>query len=98
MDTDKLRDIHDDLADELIAETQRDGDRESELRQAWQDASDADRTAQAFDDWLEEYAAEIAAAWVATAVFVRFLEDNDLVEERYIAGPTDRDRERADDT
>ncbi|MFB6350969.1 MAG: SAM-dependent methyltransferase, partial [Bradymonadaceae bacterium] len=98
MDTDRLKQLHGDLVDELLDQVDRDADREAQLREAWNDATDADRTAQSFQDWLEEYAVQIAAAWVVTAVFVRFLEDNELLDDHYIAGPTPEDREEADET
>ena len=38
-------------------------------------------------DWLDDYATQVAAAWVLSCVFVRFLEDNALHETPLIAGP-----------
>jgi len=98
MNTKRLRDLHQELVDAFIEEVDEDSEREGHLVAAWSDASRADRTAQSFPEWLEEYAAQIAAAWVVTAVFVRFLEDNGLIEADYIAGPTSEARDRADET
>ncbi len=50
-------------------------------------AKDADRTAQSFEAWRADYATQQAAAWVLSAVFVRFLEDNGLAAPPHIAGP-----------
>jgi hypothetical protein len=51
-------------------------------------ASEAKRTAQNYTDWLNDYATQVAAAWVLSCVFARFLEDNALYETPMIAGPT----------
>ena len=51
-------------------------------------ASEAKRTAQNYTDWLNDYATQVAAAWVLSCVFARFLEDNGLYETPMIAGPT----------
>ena len=51
-------------------------------------ASTAKRTAQNYTDWLNDYATQVAAAWVLSCVFARFLEDNALYEPPMIAGPT----------
>jgi len=50
-------------------------------------ASEAKRTAQNYTDWLDDYATQVAAGWVLSCVFVRFLEDNGLYETPLIAGP-----------
>ncbi len=50
-------------------------------------ASKAKRTAQNFTDWLDDYATQVAAAWVLSCVFARFLEDNELYETPMISGP-----------
>lgn len=43
-----------------------------------------------YTDWLAERIAQVAAAWVLGSVFVRFAEDNELVEEVHLAGPGER--------
>lgn len=57
-------------------------------------AAEAGRTAPGA--WLafrDEAVTQAAAHWLLACVFVRFLEDNDLVEEAWISGPT---REKRD--
>jgi hypothetical protein len=55
------------------------------------------RTAQAYEVWRDDYLEQVAVAWVLAAVFVRYLEDNDLIAGTYLAGlPPDR-RRQADD-
>src|SRR5271157_1109131 len=57
------------------------------LRQEFDAAQAADRTAQNFEDWRSDAITQVAAAWVLSCVFVRFLEDNQLVPTPKIAGP-----------
>lgn len=53
-------------------------------------ATEAQRTGDAWVDWLDERLAQVAASWVLACVFVRFLEDNDLIEPPRLAGRGDR--------
>lgn len=54
------------------------------------------RTAQPFETWCDDYLEQVAVAWVLACVFVRYLEDNDLIEETYLAGVDDRRRQAED--
>ncbi len=45
--------------------------------------------------WLGEQVTQAAVAWVLATVFVRFLEDNLLIDESWISGPDDADRTRS---
>lgn len=60
------------------------------LQTEFEKASAAKRTAQNFEDWRTDFATQQAAAWILSAVFVRFLEDNELIAPPLIAGPGDR--------
>jgi hypothetical protein len=57
-------------------------------------AREAKRTAQAYPAWRDEQATQLAAAWILTAVFARFLEDNRLVDPPRISGPPPRGASR----
>ncbi len=48
------------------------------------------RTALSFAAWREDRIVQAAVAWALSTVFVRFCEDNNLVELPWIAGPGDR--------
>ena len=50
----------------------------------------ADRTAATFETWLGERVTQVAVAWILATVFVRFCEDNGLIEYPFIAGPGER--------
>jgi hypothetical protein len=45
------------------------------------------RTALTYKAWREEELTNVAVAWVLACVFIRFLEDNALVETLHLAGP-----------
>jgi hypothetical protein len=60
------------------------------LKAEWQDARTAERTASAFEAWLAERVTQVAVGWVLSTVFVRFCEDNGLIEYPFIAGPGER--------
>jgi hypothetical protein len=60
------------------------------LRAEYQKAKDAERTAQSYEEWRSDYVTQIAAAWVLSCVFARFLEDNRLIDPPKIAGPGER--------
>ncbi|HUN35835.1 MAG TPA: SAM-dependent methyltransferase, partial [Trebonia sp.] len=63
---------------------------DSRLKIEWRAAKSADRTAATFETWLKERATQVAVAWVLGTVFVRFCEDNGLIEYPFIAGPGSR--------
>jgi hypothetical protein len=56
----------------------------------YQRARTAERTAQSYEEWRADYRTQMAAAWVLSGVFVRFLEDNRLIDPTQIAGPEER--------
>ena len=62
----------------------------AELEREWQAARDAQRTAATYEMWREDRVTQVAVAWVLGTVFVRFCEDNGLMEYPVIAGPGDR--------
>jgi hypothetical protein len=56
----------------------------------YQRARQAERTAQSYEAWRADSITQVAAAWVLSCVFARFLEDNRLVDPPRIAGPGER--------
>jgi hypothetical protein len=66
------------------------------LKVEWRAAKSADRTAATFETWSADRVTQVAVAWVLATVFVRFCEDNGLIEYPYIAGPADRAQLAAD--
>lgn len=62
-----------------------------QLRAEYRTAFDRKRTAEDWTTWLEGRVTQTAAAWVLGTVFVRFCEDNGLLEQHYITGPSYED-------
>jgi type I restriction-modification system DNA methylase subunit len=60
------------------------------LHAEYENAAKAERTAQNYEDWRTDTITQAAAAWVLSCVFVRFLEDNSLIDPPKIAGPGER--------
>jgi N-6 DNA Methylase len=60
------------------------------LHAEYEKATKAERTAQNYEDWRTDTITQAAAAWVLSCVFVRFLEDNSLIDPPKIAGPGER--------
>lgn len=58
----------------------------AELRQEHERAKDAERVGASFETWLEGVLDQAAVAWVLGCVFVRFCEDNMLVDGLWLGG------------
>lgn len=63
---------------------------DARLKVEWRAARNADRTAATFETWLGERVTQVAVAWVLGTVFLRFCEDNCLIEYPFITGPGER--------
>src|SRR5262249_38340724 len=85
------------LAEDLLARAMGGTGIDAGLRQAFQRIEKGGRTAQAYEVWREDYLEQVAVAWVLACVFVRFLEDNRLINECWLAGEGER-RKLAEDT
>ena len=86
-----------DLEADLLERAEEDSDVDRQLRDAYVPFAREKRTAQAFEVWRTDYLTQVAVAWVLGCVFVRYLEDNDLVDECWLSGTGDRTR-LSDDT
>ncbi|GAA3377572.1 BREX-2 system adenine-specific DNA-methyltransferase PglX [Streptomyces sannanensis] len=78
------------LEDDLRERTESEDDIRGRLEAEYQQAKDARRTAARYESWRDERVTQSAAAWVLACVFVRFCEDNGLIEDPFIAGPGER--------
>lgn len=65
------------------------------LHEEWAQARKLNRTAATETSWLDERITQVAVAWVLGTVFVRFCEDNELIADPYLTGPTVDRRELA---
>ncbi|MGV9380015.1 BREX-2 system adenine-specific DNA-methyltransferase PglX [Nonomuraea sp. NPDC003707] len=67
------------------------GEFDETLRTEWRSAREAERTEAPYESglknsWLDDRVTQAAVAWVLGTVFVRFCEDNGLLEHPYLAG------------
>lgn len=85
-----LRSLEDDLRERVRDVPELD----AKLRGEYRTSFDKGRTGQAYEEWREDSLTQAAVAWILGCVFVRFLEDNGLVETPKLSGPGDR-RQRA---
>ena len=84
------------LEDDLRTRVAADADLEGRWKQEHQRALDKERTAASWVAWRDDRVTQAAVAWVLTSVFVRFCEDNALVQPVWIAGPESRRQEALD--
>src|SRR4051812_40479398 len=93
---DDLKRLMKDLKADLLERAEEVAEVGAGLRAAHRAVVEGGRTAQAFEAWRDDYLEQVAVAWVLACVFVRYLEDNDLIEETYLAGVGDRRRTAED--
>lgn len=78
------------LEDDLRARSEDVAEFHAALDAEYQQAKVADRTAATYDTWRDDRVTQVAAAWVLSTVFVRYCEDNGLIEWPFIAGHGER--------
>ena len=57
------------------------------LQAEWQSARDANRCAETLESWSEQLITQAGVHWLLSCVFLRFIEDNELVERPWLSGP-----------
>lgn len=62
---------------------------DARLRTRYDAARAANRTAQSYETWRESEITQAGVAWLLGCVFVRFLEDNRLIDRAWIVAPAD---------
>lgn len=70
-------------------------DVDARVRAEYNKAKSASRTSQAYEVWRDEFITQVAVAWILACVFVRFIEDNRMLDEAgtsraWLAGPSER--------
>jgi len=85
------------LDDDLLARASENAEIDAGLREAFKQIEKGGRTAQSFEVWRDDYLDQVAVAWVLACVFVRFMEDNHLIDECWLAGEGER-RKLAEDS
>lgn len=61
-------------------------DLKASLQAEWQTARDAKRTAETFESWSDQVITQAGVHWLLSCVFLRFIEDNTLVDRPWIGG------------
>lgn len=79
------------IEDDILSYSERNQQLGEHLEAQYQQAREAGRTAEHWVDWRAAQITQAAVAWVLTCVFVRFLEDNQLLDEPMLAGPVERE-------
>lgn len=92
-----LKELVGELAEDLLARAAEKAEIDAGLREAFKQIEKGGRTAQAYEVWREDYLDQVAVAWVLACVFVRFMEDNRLIDECWLSGEKER-RKLAEDT
>lgn len=61
-------------------------DLKASLQAEWQAARDAERCAETFESWVDQVITQSGVHWLLSCVFLRFMEDNQLVERPWLGG------------
>jgi len=78
------------LEDDLRRRCEESAEVDAPLRAQYEAAKAGKRTALTYKAWREDELTNIAVAWVLACVFIRFLEDNELVAVPKLSGPSVR--------
>ena len=84
------------LEQDLAERAESDPEMKTSLEAEYRAAQEAERTGDTFLVWRNGALTQAAVAWLLGCVFVRFVEDNGLVETPLIAGPGERNARAAD--
>ncbi len=93
----ELKKLVTELSDDLLIRVTNDKTLDGGLREAYTQIEKGGRTADAYEVWRGDYLDQVSVAWVLGCVFVRFMEDNSLIDECWLAGEGSR-RQQADDS
>jgi len=81
-----LKRLEDDLRERALSPASDVPELRAQLQAEWQAARDAGRTAETFESWAEQVITQAGVHWLLSCVFLRFIEDNGLVDRPWIAG------------
>ena len=81
---------------DLAEQAESDAGMKSALETEYRAAREAERIGETFNAWCGGVLSQAAVAWLLGCIFVRFAEDNGLVDEALIVGPGERNVRAAD--
>ena len=80
------------LEDDLRQRIGEQPDIDASLRAEWQTARDAKRCAETFESWADQVITQAGVHWLLSCVFLRFIEDNQLVDRPWLSGTPESGR------
>lgn len=80
------------LEDDLRGRIEELPELKAELQAEWQAARDAERCAETFESWAEQLITQAGVHWLLSCVFLRFIEDNRLVDRPWLSGTPESGR------
>jgi hypothetical protein len=81
-----LKRLEDDLRERALSPSSDVPELRGQLQAEWQAAREAERTAETFESWAEQVITQAGVHWLLSCVFLRFIEDNGLVDRPWISG------------
>jgi hypothetical protein len=81
-----LKRLEDDLRERALSPASEVPELRAQLQAEWQAARDAERTAETFESWAEQVITQAGVHWLLSCVFLRFIEDNGLVDRPWLSG------------
>lgn len=80
------------LEGDLLQRIEDTPDLKASLQAEWQAARDADRCAETFETWVDQVITQAGVHWLLSCVFLRFIEDNQLVDRPWLGGTPESGR------
>lgn len=80
------------LEGDLLQRIEETPDLKASLQAEWQAARDADRCAETFETWADQVITQAGVHWLLSCVFLRFIEDNQLVDRPWLGGTPESGR------
>ena len=74
------------LEEDLLRRIDEVTELKASLHAEWQAARDANRTAETFETWVDQVITQAGVHWLLSCVFLRFIEDNKLVDRPWLGG------------
>lgn len=74
------------LEEDLLRRIDEVTELKASLQAEWKAARDADRTAETFETWVDQVITQAGVHWLLSCVFLRFIEDNKLVDRPWLGG------------
>jgi hypothetical protein len=87
-----LKRLEDDLRERALSPSSEVPELRGQLQVEWQAARDAERTAETFESWAEQVITQAGVHWLLSCVFLRFIEDNKLVDRPWLSGTPESGR------